>query len=492
MCFYIWLYFRLYYNNCLTDSSACFGAQTWSDSGFSPGLMSIAGGQTSADPSFCNSNDSTVFGLYPFHSDVSGAASVSSDTLLEYIKSKRSLSTVRKTDANVSRFCRFLADTHNEYRVLEDIPPVTLDTYVGEWILSLKKASGSSYEPDSLTSFHRSIDRYLRDKGYGFSLVTSPEFSTSKQVLSAKRKELSSQGFGNKPNKAEPLTEKDEELLWESGELGLHSPRSLSNTVWYHCTKLFGFRGGDESRQLKWGDVSLKVDENNDEYLEFNERNTKTRQGNSAHSRPFTPKAFSNKSNTSRCPVAAYKLYAKHRPDKFKHPESPFYVAVNHSWSVNSDSCWFKNQPLGPKLLGRKMKDMAERAGIQGRKLVNHSVRKTMCSNLLQKNVPPTLIAQLSGHKNIQSLSNYAVASLDQQREMCQILQNVSSVDKCSASSCTSTCTNVSDSVCSSHQACTISRSFTSKTCPANHAFFAGATIQGGTFTINVQNVKDS
>ena len=56
----------------------------------------------------------------------------------------------------------------------------------------------------------------------------------------------------------------------------------------------------------------MKVDENGDEYLEFNERNTKTRQGNGPHNRSFNSKAFQNKTNPNRCPVNAYKLYRDH------------------------------------------------------------------------------------------------------------------------------------------------------------------------------------
>lgn len=352
-----------------------------------------------------------------------GDSEVSNLGLLQYIKSKKSLNTVRKTTRDLQRFMRFLADAHSEYREVFDIPPRTLDVYIGEWILSLKKPNGQMYEPDTLTSFHRSVDRHLRDNNYGYSLVDSPEFATSKQVLAAKRKELCGLGLGNKPNKAEVLTEKDEDLLWLSGQLGLDTPHSLSNTVWYHCTKLFGFRGGHETRQLRWGDVSLKSDESGSQYLEFNERLSKTRQGNSSHLRPFAPKAFPNTLLPERCPVAAFKLYAAHRPTGFNDPDSPFFVSINHSWYPGSNIAWYKNSPMGQKLLSAMIKSMSVKAGIVHKKLTNHSVRKTMCTTLLQNNVPPTLIAQLSGHKNVQSLANYCTASVDQQKDMCAILQ---------------------------------------------------------------------
>ena len=49
-------------------------------------------------------------------------------------------------------------------------------------------------------------------------------------------------------------------------------------------------------------------------------------------------------------------------------------------------------------------------------------------TQLYQKGVPPVMIAQLSGHKNTNSLSHYTTASEQQQREMCNILQNVAGV----------------------------------------------------------------
>ena len=38
-------------------------------------------------------------------------------------------------------------------------------------------------------------------------------------------------------------------------------------------------------------------------------------------------------------------------------------------------------------------------------------MRKTTCEQLLQANEPPTLIQNITGHKNVQSISNYAKAS---------------------------------------------------------------------------------
>ena len=241
-------------------------------------------------------------------------------------------------------------------------------------------------------------------------------------MLESKRRELKQAGKGNRPQRAEPLSAQDEQQLWECGQLGIHNADALVNLLWFLFTKLFGFRVAQESRQLQWGDIYLGNDQNG-EYLEFNERETKTRTGNSTHLRAFQPKIFSNDLQPSRCPVAAYKLYKIQRPTTMLSPDAPFFLGVNRNRKPDSDSLWFKAQPMGADKLSSIMSRMAKCAGLPGR-VTNHSVRKSMCQQLLPAGVAPTTIMQLSGHQNVQSVNNYAVASRDQQRAMCNILQH--------------------------------------------------------------------
>ena len=57
----------------------------------------------------------------------------------------------------------------------------------GSFLLSIRKASGSEYEQDTLTSYHRSINRFLKEKKYLYSLVNDKEFEASRAVLQSKR-----------------------------------------------------------------------------------------------------------------------------------------------------------------------------------------------------------------------------------------------------------------------------------------------------------------
>ena len=62
-----------------------------------------------------------------------------------------------------------------------------------------------------------------------------------------------------------------------------------------------------------WGDVKLCQTSTGQEYLEFNERETKTRSGNDPRNvRAIAPKMFAVPNN-EKCPVKAYKVYAEKR-----------------------------------------------------------------------------------------------------------------------------------------------------------------------------------
>ncbi|XP_062574710.1 uncharacterized protein LOC134236557 [Saccostrea cucullata] len=168
----------------------------------------------------------------------------------------------------------------------------------------------------------------------------------------------------------------------------------------------------------------MKVTSTGEEYLEYAERATKTRTGITSDTRNFAPKMFEDRGNP-RCPVLAYKEFANRRPEAMKKPESPFYIGI----SRNPEKAWFINQPMGKNTIGNIVKVMCEAGGIQGRK-VNHSARKTAITSLVHAGVPPTLIQQLFGHKNVNSINNYSTASSDQQRHMSSILTNYSSLSE--------------------------------------------------------------
>ena len=102
-----------------------------------------------------------------------------------------------------------------------------------------------------------------------------------------------------------------------------------------------------------------------------------------------------------------------------------FYLAVNNVKS-GSGKPWFKKAPVGVNKLNTLMKTMAQKDGL-GPNFKNHSGRKTMIQTLVNNDVPPTDIMQLSGHKNVQSITSYSTVSQKQQLNMSHTLTGLSS-----------------------------------------------------------------
>ncbi|CAC5423531.1 unnamed protein product [Mytilus coruscus] len=232
--------------------------------------------------------------------------------------------TSKKTKSDLKIFQLFLKSKHDIKRNIEQIPPQQLDRYLSFFFLSATKEKQTNgtfeYEPSSLKSIQQSISRHLKDNEYECNIITDDEFLKSRQTLSAKSKNLKSLGLGNKPNAADPLTDDDLNKFYMKKVMGSNSPRSLINAVYINNNYHFGLRGVTEHYNLCWGDISLKVDTNGDEYLQYcHERQTKTRQGeNITNLRKLGPIAVENKIDRTRCPVFQYKLFSTKRPETMK------------------------------------------------------------------------------------------------------------------------------------------------------------------------------
>lgn len=112
------------------------------------------------------------------------------EELRKFVEEQRNPNTNRKTIQVMNSFSTWLSDKQNGSRNIEEIDGVTLNNYIGNYLLGLRKKDGSFYEPDTLTSYHRGIERYLRDKGYEHNLMKSDLFKSSRDVLAAQRKNL--------------------------------------------------------------------------------------------------------------------------------------------------------------------------------------------------------------------------------------------------------------------------------------------------------------
>ena len=175
-----------------------------------------------------------------------------------------------------------------------------------------------------------------------------------------------------------------------------------------------GLRRCKEQKELRWGDVILKTDSDDKEYLEYFGRQTKTRTGqDSRNQRAIKPRMHANNDAISvdRDPVHVYKMYKEKRPPYMLEPDSSFYLSVNYFKTETRASLggnnWFKAQPMGVNKLHNMMKDVTQTVGISNSGKTNHTGRKTLFKKLQDSGVPPNQITQImAGHKNVQSVNN--------------------------------------------------------------------------------------
>ena len=84
-------------------------------------------------------------------------------------------------------------------------------------------------------------------------------------------------GKGKVPSRARSLSGAEENILWESGELGCNSSRSLIQTVWWNNCLHFGMRGREEHHSLKMEQFCLEIDKNGRRYISYTKGLSKTR-----------------------------------------------------------------------------------------------------------------------------------------------------------------------------------------------------------------------
>ena len=340
----------------------------------------------------------------------------------DFIQKQANKNTLSKTRRDLALLTEFLKSKQLDKKV-EDIEPTHLNELLCAFLVEVKKKDGEEYEPTTLRSFISSFDRHLKNKDYPTTIIEGQEFRKTRETLTAKQKELKKAGKGNAPNSARNLTDEEVDILYSKDLLGSATSEALLNTIWLNNTQYFGLRGCEEHRKMKWGDVKLYVSSDGTEYLEHNERQTKTRTGAEPRDvRKVKPKMFAVV-GSDRDPVNFYRIYASKRPAEFLNDDSPFYLAINHTKNPQSSlKPWFKAAPMGVNKLNSLMKTMAEKGQLNSSNLTNYSARKRFMKKLNDNNVPPTHIMQISGHKNVQSLNNYSALSENQQRRISNIL----------------------------------------------------------------------
>ena len=120
----------------------------------------------------------------------------------------------------------------------------------------------------------------------------------------------------------------DEEQLWTTGQLRMHTPQALLDTIFYLIGASFGLRGGQEHCQLRWNPPQITVVAVSGErkhllYVEDVSKNS----GGGLKMRKVQPKhviQHKNLEKPDRCIVRVFEEYSRRCPPN--RPKSSFYL----------------------------------------------------------------------------------------------------------------------------------------------------------------------
>lgn len=321
-----------------------------------------------------------------------------------------------------NQWCRHRASRYgHSIPPLEGITVEELAHHMSSFVFEIRKRDGSEFPPDSIHHIVSGLQRFVRWKrNPAIDIFKDAEFAEFRCCLDSEMKRLQRAGLGSRRRKAEPLTEAEEELLWEQGLLGDSTPQSLVDTIIVMNGLYFALRSGGEHRQLRSDPCQIQVIEKPGQrpYLEYVEDISKNRPGG-LKGRKLKPKVVQqhdNPGNPARCFVRLFKLYQSLLPKD--RPNNVFYFQPLKKYGPN---CWFSTKPIGHNTLDGTVARLCREAQIPGFR-TNYSLRATAATRLFQASVDEQLIMERTGHRSLEGVRSYKRTSESQKEALSDIL----------------------------------------------------------------------
>ena len=127
-------------------------------------------------------------------------------------------------------------------------------------------------------------------------------------------------------------------------------------------------------------------------------------------------------------------MYLSKRPDDLKN-SGRFYLTSEQN-VLQNDEIWYTKNPIGKNTISNIMKALIAGTPSEncGKKLTNHSMRKTAVKKLKAASVPESSIIKVTGHTSTRRLKSYDPGDQNEFREMFNALNPPSVIASISTS----------------------------------------------------------
>ncbi len=124
------------------------------------------------------------------HIEEASSVCLDDEELEMFVDQQKNCNTKKKTISDLRKWYGW-CESVGECRKIGKIPPTELDRLLGHFFCKVRKSDDSLYEPDTLTSFQRSLDRHLtQELRKPYSIIHDTRFLSSQEKLKAARKML--------------------------------------------------------------------------------------------------------------------------------------------------------------------------------------------------------------------------------------------------------------------------------------------------------------
>ncbi|XP_046404361.1 zinc finger MYM-type protein 3 [Ischnura elegans] len=224
------------------------------------------------------------------------------------------------------------------------------------FVKEVRKPGGGMYAPDTIFYFCLGIQHYLMENGRIDNIFTDLYFEKFTECL-----DQVATTFPPLTKETKLLeTRVEEEHLWESQQLGAHSPYVLLSTLVFFNTKYFHLWTVQEHSQLTFANV-IKVwkkppSKHGNSYAEATASMLRLILPKTANDESHAKKkVYEQEENTSipiRCPVKHYEFYMSKCPDPLKKVGDFFYLLPERA-CVPDSPVWYSSTALGPDALAK-------------------------------------------------------------------------------------------------------------------------------------------
>ena len=311
--------------------------------------------------------------------------------------------------------------------LLEVYPTTIVDDWLAAFILEVRRVDGDFYPGSTLKNILPALFRVMKGNLGARNIVSFIEKSSQERyyprlhgALDRQLRLLRCNGIGLQKKRTEVITPQIEQKLWDDGILGLHSPSSLLNAVFYLNGKNFHLRGVQEQATLRFSQLLRFT--NPDRYVYY-EHGSKNHSGglNDPSEGKVVPIAAIQ---TPRCHVAVLDFYFSKLPPLAVQSDSLFYMKPL-PFTPMGPRPWFWDEPCPKNRLRTMVKTMMTEANITGN-FTNHSLRATGTTALFDSGTPEAIIQKRTGHRSLTALRMYKRVTPKQELAVAEVLGNYS------------------------------------------------------------------